>query len=119
MAAEQSPDLLERGLLATDIVGRRVVFVCSPGDIKFAVGDDFVVISFLAQRGEGQKTHRSLEQLSSEATQITLSVSWGHSERLTNDEGERYRKRAHVKKKNKQGGLFGGLVGGGNYTTDV
>lgn len=75
MAAEQSPNLLECGLLATDIVGRGVVFVGSPGDIKFAVGDHFVVISFLAQRGEGQKTHRSLEQFSSEATQITLSIS--------------------------------------------
>lgn len=38
------------------MVGRGIVFVGSPGNIEFAVGDDFVVISFLAQRGEGQKT---------------------------------------------------------------
>lgn len=40
------------------MVGRRVVFVGSPGNIEVAVGDNFVVISFLAQRGEGQKTEQ-------------------------------------------------------------
>lgn len=69
VASQQSPDLFERGFLAIDIVGRGVVFVGSPGNAKLAVGDDFVVISFLTQRGEGQKTHRSSEQNSSGETQ--------------------------------------------------
>lgn len=44
------------------MVGWGVVFVGSPGNIELAVGDDFVVISFLAHRGEGQKRRSSLEQ---------------------------------------------------------
>lgn len=57
------------------MVGRRVVFVGSPGNIELAVGDNFVVISFLAQRGEGQKTESSLEQNSSKETQNNCSHS--------------------------------------------
>lgn len=69
MASQQKPHFFERGFLAIDIVGWGIVFVGSPGNTEFAVGDDFVVISFLIQRGEGQKTHRSLEQNSSGETQ--------------------------------------------------
>lgn len=86
VAAEQSPDFSECGFLAIDIVGWGIVFVGSPGNTEFAVGDDFVVISFLTQRGggveEGQKTHRSLEQNSSGETQnishvqILIWINW-------------------------------------------
>lgn len=74
VAAEQSPDFSECGFLAIDIVGWGIVFVGSPGNTEFAVGDDFVVISFLTQRGEGegQKTHRSLEQ-----------NSWGETQNIS------------------------------------
>lgn len=40
------------------MVVRGTVSVGSPGNIELAVRDDFVVISFLAQRGEGQKTQQ-------------------------------------------------------------
>lgn len=58
MASEQSPHFFESGFLSIDMVGWRIVFVGSPGNIELAVGDDFVVISFLAQRGEGQRTEQ-------------------------------------------------------------
>lgn len=74
MASQQNPHFFERGFLAIDIVGWGIVFVGSPGNTEFAVGDDFVVISFLIQRGEGQKTHRSLEQNSSGETQNISQV---------------------------------------------
>lgn len=62
MASEHGPHLFERGFLATDMVDRGVVFIGSPGDVELAAGDDFVFISFLAQRGEGQSTEREREE---------------------------------------------------------
>ena len=62
MAPEKSPHLFECGFLAIDMVGCGIVFVGSPGNIELAVGDDFVVISFLAQRGRGRGQSSSLEE---------------------------------------------------------
>lgn len=45
------------------MVGWGTVFVGSPGNVELAVGDDFVVISFLAQGGGAEDS--SLEQNSS------------------------------------------------------
>ena len=51
VAPEQSPHLLEGGLLPVDVVGGAVVLVGRSGDGELAVGDDVIIISFLA-RGE-------------------------------------------------------------------
>lgn len=55
MATQQSPHIFESGLLAIDVEGRGIVFAGSSGNIELAVGDDFVVISFLTQRGRGTR----------------------------------------------------------------
>lgn len=59
MAAQQGPHVFECGFLAVDVICRGVVSVGSPGNVELAVGDNFVVISFLAHRGEGHKTQRA------------------------------------------------------------
>lgn len=53
VASEQSSNFFECSFFAIDMVVRGIVLVGSPGNIEFAVWDDFVVISFLTRMGGG------------------------------------------------------------------
>lgn len=59
VATEQSSNVSEGRLFAIDVVGWGIIFAGSSWNIKLAVGDDIVVISFL-KWGRGTETAAQL-----------------------------------------------------------
>lgn len=73
MATEQSSNVFEGRLFAIDVVGGGIIFTGGSWNVKLAVGDDIVVISFL-KWGRGTETAAQLFSTHSKQPKLLVQL---------------------------------------------